>query len=408
MPLLVLITGLLLEGCKKKDDDPAPAGPLSVTVTSSSAGGTSQGSVTPGASTVNVSLGYKAKAARGLKLIIVEAIHAGDTSLLDIVDSAFTNNNTEYVGTAVYQASAAQLGLVTINVHVIDQTDATAKASYALTVVGNPAPTVAILSSNHNSTTEAYVNQGATGGDANVVISYRATAAAGITRVKTDLIDGSSTQAISDITSGFTENNTKLERTETFTVPSTMPAGARTLRVTVTDRENRTATTDFIIKVVATRVAFGLSAIGQGTQAFDVPPSITLGLNYNGNSMNIVNTSSANANIGSIDWSFNYVSGLPRIVGPDDAVGLTGVNRANTKFALTTLTSADFDAATGKTISQRQEPTGNDAVVTGAGQIIMFYNPNSGRKGLVRVTNLSNVNAGQSSGYIEFDVKQNM
>lgn len=269
-----------------------------------------------------------------------------------------------------------------------------------------PAPTMTIVSSNLGGTSEGAINQGATGTAGDVVLTYKATAGSGIKDIKIDVVDGSSTSPLANITSGFSANGTEYQNTVTYSVPSNTPAGTRQIRLVVTDKDNRTASKEYTVRIVATRTATGLSAIGQGTDAADVPSDVTLGTFYNGDNQVVQGTSAANGNRRAIDWAFNFVSGQPRLVGPDDAAGtgFTGDNRADTKFSVVT---TDFDAATASSISGMTNPTGNDVTIS-SGNVIMFYNPNTGRKGLVRINNYTPVNAGAGKGYIRFDVKQNM
>lgn len=115
-----------------------------------------------------------------------------------------------------------------------------------------PEPSIAITSSSRGSITEEYITRGATGPDATVQINFRAQAAAGITSIAIDEIEagGGPTRRLATISSGFTKSNTEYSGNYSYVVDTAKAVSTQILRLTLTDKDNRPAVTEFKVNVV--------------------------------------------------------------------------------------------------------------------------------------------------------------
>ena len=263
-------------------------------------------------------------------------------------------------------------------------------------------PTIAIISSSLNSTTEGFVEAG---NETFVAVTFRATAAADFRSIIITSVQGTNVDTALNLNQSSQWTSLKNhQQSYSYTVAAGTPAGSTiTLRLRVTDRQNRVASTDFRIMVVGFQTEAGLSMIAPGTQGNEPGLSgFTLGAYFNGSSRTVVNTSTANAQVANIDFAFDYIGNQPQLVAPDvfNAPPFTASGKNATRFRAVT---TDFDQANAPAVLAEAAPTSNSVVVVENG--VYLYQVPNGRRALVRVNQVVNVDPSVRRGGITFDVK---
>lgn len=233
----------------------------------------------------------------------------------------------------------------------------------------NARPRVKITSTNRGSLTDYYVSHRAGTPLTDLVIDYKAEAPHQLQRVIADAIyeDGSSARLASH--TSFADAK-QFSSTLTFSVPG-INTSIMKIRVRAEDKKNQVDSAIFLVNIIDESYArsedvtkdqngytyyYGERKSGSGYWTTSYPEHL-------------------------IDFAFKNTGNYKlRFIGADDVPGLTSADRANTRFAAFN-PSAVFQYTSGE-IYYLANPTANE-VVADVGADVIFYNPNTGRRGVI-------------------------
>lgn len=177
------------------------------------------------------------------------------------------------------------------------------------------------------------------------------------------------------------------------------------LKVQATDKDDITNSASFTIHIPAAPAIQTWTGKTLGAQ------SSSTGSFFASVDGTVMTLTQATSNQAKADFAYYYGDvNLATLAAPDDASlnGGTGnftwcqswTTKNQTRFTLTTLTTAEFDAATAATINALADPAESKVSSLAQGKVIAFKTA-SGKKGLIKVTSITT----GASGSITLDVK---
>lgn len=247
-----------------------------------------------------------------------------------------------------------------------------------------------------NNQTEVTLSAGQT----SYTVAGTVTSDAGLKEVKFFKVMGDNETQDGQAVTSFSDKNNYQFQHEVTGITQEMK-----LKVTATDKDDITNSASFTIKIPAapaiqTWTGKTLGAQESSTGSFFASVDGT-----------VMTLNQATSNQAKADFAYYYGDvNLATLAAPDDASLNGGTNnftwcqswttKNQTRFDLTTLTAAEFDAATAATINALANPSSSKVTSLAQGKVIAFKTA-SGKKGLIKVASITT----GASGAITLDVK---
>jgi len=246
-----------------------------------------------------------------------------------------------------------------------------------------------------NNQTEVTLNPGQT----SYTVAGTVTSDAGLKEVKFFKVIGDNETQDGQAVTSFSDKNNYPFQHDVTGITQEMK-----LKVQATDKDDITNSSSFTIKIslpaIQTWTGKTLGAQSSSTGSFFASVDGT-----------VMTLNQATSNQAKADFAYYYGDvNLATLAAPDDASlnGGTGnftwcqswTTKNQTRFALTTLTTAEFDAATATTINALADPAESKVTSLAQNKVIAFKTA-SGKKGLIKVTSITT----GASGSITLDVK---
>lgn len=246
-----------------------------------------------------------------------------------------------------------------------------------------------------NNQTEVTLNPGQT----SYTVAGTVTSDAGLKEVKFFKVIGDNETQDGQAVTSFSDKNNYPFQHDVTGITQEMK-----LKVQATDKDDITNSSSFTIKIslpaIQTWTGKTLGAQSSSTGSFFASVDGT-----------VMTLNQATSNQAKADFAYYYGDvNLATLAAPDDASlnGGTGnftwcqswTTKNQTRFALTTLTTAEFDAATATTINALADPAESKVTSLAQNKVIAFKTA-SGKKGLIKVASITT----GASGSITLDVK---
>ncbi|MGB9747897.1 MAG: hypothetical protein ACPLXM_13305 [Bacteroidales bacterium] len=246
-----------------------------------------------------------------------------------------------------------------------------------------------------NNQTEVTLNPGQT----SYTVAGTVTSDAGLKEVKFFKVIGDNETQDGQAVTSFPDKNNYAFQHDVTGITQEMK-----LKVQATDKDDITNSSSFTIKIslpaIQTWTGKTLGAQKSSTGSFFASVDGT-----------VMTLNQATSNQAKADFAYYYGDvNLATLAAPDDA-SLNGgagnftwcqswTTKNQTRFALTTLTTAEFDAATATTINALADPAESKVTSLAQNKVIAFKTA-SGKKGLIKVASITT----GTSGSITLDVK---
>lgn len=399
----LLVLAMLMAGCRKKDD-PTPAGsnanpndlPWPAISIENQGRGSNAAAYLDFREQGLLSFKYNASAAAGLREVSIER-HTSNSRQIVFQRRASFGSHTGHSETVK----------LTVNEYNYDDSlrylfivkDSLNRTGTQWITVYNRPLSIYGLDGRDYYTRDTYVPRTGTS-TVMAPIRFRASSPLGIKKIVIYTGSSGNRTVLQTLTSGFQQFNTYYQGTFNFelNVPRAL------VYFEVESEDGATETHGHRVYSTNLRNVTGLSAATENSPTAGLPAGTVLGIFYNGSTMRPVNKAQANTMPEEIDFAFTFYYGTTRIARPSYA----GLSSYPGSMAVFRQANIDFDAATLQQISDLEFDTYSDdqSKSISIGSVVAYINATTGRKGLVRITNINPT--GNELGYVQFEVKQNM